>query len=196
MAKCPTCNKKLKFSRNCPALNESICTKCCGTKKESEIKCVNDCKFYIEGEIKENKKQIMRLVKESFNSEYEDIYQDHMMLNMIAPFEQFLFHNYYGHKDATDEFFTDCFIKIYYTIDGKGDIYSFNELEMNIFNEFNRFAEETKTALEAQKLILLRFMKSVDNMTGGKFGNKMYLELLRNNFTGTGLVADVMGNMV
>jgi hypothetical protein len=49
--------------------------------------------------------------------------------------------------------------------------------------------------IESQKLILIRMMKSIENMTGGMFGNRMYLELLRNNFTGTGLVAEVMGNM-
>lgn len=36
-------------------------------------------------------------------------------------------------------------------------------------------------------------MKSVTNMTGGMFGNRMYFELLRNNFNGTDIVSDVMG---
>lgn len=49
--------------------------------------------------------------------------------------------------------------------------------------------------IESQKLILIRMMKSVDSMTGGAFGNRMYLELLRNNFTGTGIVAEVMDKM-
>lgn len=39
-------------------------------------------------------------------------------------------------------------------------------------------------------------MKSVDSMTGGMFGNRMYLELLKNNFTGTGIVAQVMGKKI
>lgn len=195
MAKCTLCNKKIKFSRKCPALNETICSTCCGSKKESEIQCTSSCNYFAEGQIKENKKQIMQLVKESFNSEYDDIYHDERMLQLAAPFEQFIFKNYYNHRDVTDEFISDCFTKIYYSLDGKGSIYTFNEIEKDILDEFNRIAEKTKMPVESQKLILLRMMKSVDNMTGGMFGNRMYLELLRNNFTGTGLVADVMGNI-
>jgi len=67
--------------------------------------------------------------------------------------------------------------------------------EKDIFDEFSRIAKETKMPIESQKLIWIRMMKSVDSMTGGMFGNRMYLELLRNNFTGTGIVAEVMGKM-
>lgn len=189
------CNKKIKFSRNCPALNEVICSTCCGSKKGSEIQCADSCSYMVEGQIKENKKQITQLVKESFNNEFEDIYKDERMLELVAPFEQFIFEKYYNHRDVTDDFMSDCFTKIYYTLEGKGNIYTFNEIEKDIFDEFTRIAKKTKMPVESQKLILVRMMKTVDNMTGGMFGNRMYLELLRHNFTGTGLVADVMGKM-
>jgi len=195
MAKCILCNKKIKFSRNCPALNEIICSTCCGSKKGSEIQCTNSCNYLVEGQIKENKKQIMQTVKESFNSEFEDIYQDEKILRLVAPFEQFMFGKYYNHKDVTDVFIGDCYTKIYYFLDGRGRIYTFNEIEKDIFDEFSRIAKKTKMPIESQKLILIRMMKSIDNMTGGMFENRMYLELLRNHFTGTGLVAEVMDKM-
>jgi len=195
MAKCILCNKKIKFSRNCPALNEIICSTCCGSKKESEIQCINSCSQLIEGKLKENKKQVMQLVKESFNSEFEDIYRDENILRLVAPFEQFIFKKYYNHIDVTDEFINDCYTKIYYFLEEKGNIYTFDEIEKDIFDEFSRIAKETKMPIESQKLILIRMMKSVDSMTGGIFGNRMYLELLRNNFTGTGTVAEVMGKI-
>lgn len=195
MAKCILCNKKIKFSRNCPALNEIICSACCGSKKESEIKCVDSCSYLVEGQIKENKKQIMQLVKESFNSKFEDIFQDENILRLVAPFEQFIFKKYYTHREVTDEFISECYIKIYYSLEKNGSIYTFNEIEKDIFDEFIRIAKETKMPIESQKLILIRMMKSVDSMTGGAFGNRMYLELLRNNFTGTGIVAEVMDKM-
>ena len=194
MAKCILCNKKIKFSRNCSALNEIICSTCCGSKKGSEIQCTNSCKYLIEGQIKENKKQILQLVKESFNSEFEDIYKDNKIMRLVGPFEQFIFEKYYHHNDVTDEFISDCYIKIYYYLEERGNIYTFNEIEKDIFNEFRRIAEKSKMPIESQKLILIRMMKSVDSMTGGMFGNRMYLELLRYNFTGTGLVEEVMGN--
>jgi hypothetical protein len=112
MAKCILCSKKIKFSRNCPALNEVICSTCCGSKKGSEIQCTNSCNYLVEGQIKENKKQIMQLVKESFNNEFEDIYKDEKILQLVAPFEQFIFEKYYNHRDVTDEFISDCFTKI------------------------------------------------------------------------------------
>lgn len=195
MAKCILCNKKIKFSRKCPALNEIICSTCCGSKKEAEMQCTSSCNYLVEGQIKENKKQIMQLVKESFNNEFEDIYQDEEILQLVAPFEIYIFEKYYNHKDVTDEFISDCYTKMYYSLDGRGSIYTFNEIEKDIFDEFNRIAEKTKMPIESQKLILLRMMKSVDSMTGGMFGNRMYLELLRNNFIGTGVVAEVMGKM-
>ncbi|AGY77721.1 hypothetical protein [Clostridium autoethanogenum] len=195
MAKCILCNKKIKFARKCPALNETICSTCCGNKKGSEIQCTNSCNYFVEGQIKENKKQIIQLVKESFNSEFEDIYQDEKILRLVAPFEKFIFKNYYNHRDVTDEFISDCYTKMYYSLEGKGNVYSFNEIEKDIFDEFNKIVKKTKMPIEAQKLILIRMMKSVDSMTGGMFENRMYLELLRNNFTGTGIVAEVMGKM-
>lgn len=195
MAKCMLCNKKIKFSRKCPVLNEIICSTCCGSKKGSEIQCTSSCNYLVEGHIKENKKQIMQLVKESFNSEFEDIYQDKEILKLVAPFEIYIFENYYNHKDVTDEFISDCYTKMYYSLDGKDSIYTFNEIEKDIFDEFNRIAKETKMPIESQKLILIRMMKSVESMTGGMFGNRMYLELLRNNFDGTGVVAEVMGKI-
>ena len=45
MAKCAACNSR-KGKRNCPALGSLICSQCCGTKREKEIACSEDC-FYL-----------------------------------------------------------------------------------------------------------------------------------------------------
>lgn len=193
MVKCRLCNKKIKFARNCLALNEIICSTCCGSKKGLEIKCAGDCKYFIESQIKENNKLITQLVKQSFNTEEEDIYQDAKIIQLVAPFEQFIFTNYYNDINITDDFITDCYTKIFYLLEGKAGIYNLNEAETEIINEFSRIAKKTKIPIQSQRMILLRMMKSVDSMTGGMFGNRMYLELLRNSFTGTGVVAEVMG---
>jgi hypothetical protein len=39
---CPVCNQR-KGRRHCPALNQTICPICCGTKRLTEIKCPPDC---------------------------------------------------------------------------------------------------------------------------------------------------------
>ncbi|WP_291637712.1 hypothetical protein [Clostridium sp.] len=38
---------------------------------------------------------------------------------------------------------------------------------------------------------MLRLMKSVEQMTGGIFGNRMYFELLRGQFTSTGITENM-----
>ena len=39
---CPVCNRR-KPRRACPAIGQSICTVCCGTKRLIEISCPSDC---------------------------------------------------------------------------------------------------------------------------------------------------------
>ena len=45
MAKCASCGAR-KGKRNCPAFGSVICSQCCGTKREKEIECSDDC-FYL-----------------------------------------------------------------------------------------------------------------------------------------------------
>ena len=41
---CPSCNQR-KARRACPALAQTICTVCCGTKRLVEIRCPSDCVY-------------------------------------------------------------------------------------------------------------------------------------------------------
>jgi hypothetical protein len=44
MAKCVKCNKR-KGKRHCPALDQPICSLCCGQLREKEIHCPPSCSF-------------------------------------------------------------------------------------------------------------------------------------------------------
>lgn len=189
MPKCLLCNKKIKFCRSCPVLNTQICSTCCGTKGNDEIKCTGDCIYFIESIIKENKINIMKLVKQSFNEIYPDFFQEQKVLDVVGPFEVFLLENYYNNREVNDEFLFECFMKRYYFLEGKGEIYTYDTYELIILDEFKKIALDTNTDIELQKRILLRLMKSVEQMTGGTFGNRMYFEVLRGQFTGTGIAA-------
>lgn len=41
---CPTCGRR-KARRACPALAREICSVCCGTKRQTEIRCPPDCVY-------------------------------------------------------------------------------------------------------------------------------------------------------
>jgi len=41
---CPLCNRR-RGRRACPALGESICAACCGTKRRTQIACPPDCAY-------------------------------------------------------------------------------------------------------------------------------------------------------
>src|SRR5438105_13838964 len=41
---CPLCRTR-KPRRACPALNQTICAVCCGTKRLTEIQCPDDCVY-------------------------------------------------------------------------------------------------------------------------------------------------------
>ena len=41
---CPLCSSR-PAKRQCPAVNQSICTVCCGTKRLVEIRCPDDCVY-------------------------------------------------------------------------------------------------------------------------------------------------------
>lgn len=44
---CPLCGTR-KAKRSCPALDKLICTVCCGTKRQVEITCPEDCGYLVE----------------------------------------------------------------------------------------------------------------------------------------------------
>jgi hypothetical protein len=44
MKKCPRCNSR-KAKRFCPALDESVCSLCCGQLREKEVHCPTACPF-------------------------------------------------------------------------------------------------------------------------------------------------------
>ena len=80
MKKCSRCNNR-KAKRFCPALDESICSLCCGQVREKEVHCPTTCPFlskhksYQEKRIVEKRHVSQRLPA----SEEEDLLKDKRM---------------------------------------------------------------------------------------------------------------------
>src|SRR5947209_8734097 len=43
---CPVCGRRTG-RRACPALGQEICTICCATKRQTEIRCPSDCRYLV-----------------------------------------------------------------------------------------------------------------------------------------------------
>lgn len=188
MGKCNLCKTK-KSKRFCPAIDNNICTMCCGVKRGKEIACPEDCKYYLQGKLNDNEKSLNKLVRDSFNEEYSDLYKKEEVVNVAGPFETFLLENYYFQTAVKDEDVYQCLLKIYYSLCGQGGLYEFNEFETVLLEKYKEITKDNDTPDELQKTIVLRLMKSVKNFTEGYGDSRNYFESLRGQFYKTGNMA-------
>ncbi len=189
MSKCAFCNKKGK--RLCIVLQQNICSLCCGKKRGNEIKCTLDCSIYKKGLLKDNEEAVLKLAKESFNDEYNDLFKESGIPETAGPFEEFVFINYYGDSSIDDNDILNCYIKIYYMIQGQDWLYCIKDFEFDIIKKFIKVTTQNNVSFNMQQKIMLRLIKSVLQVSGYKFGRRNYFELLRGMLTKTGGMADL-----
>ncbi len=189
MAKCVFCNKKAK--RSCLVLQQEICPSCCGSKRGNEIECTLDCSIYKKSILKDNEKAVIKLAKESFNNEYDDLFKKQGIPETAGPFEEFIFINYYRDLSIDDNDILNCYIKIYYLLQGQDYLYTLEDYELDIFNKFVDVTKENNVPIRLQQVIILRLIKSIKQVSGGRFGRRNYLEMLRGMLTKTGRMADL-----
>jgi len=189
MAKCVFCSKKAK--RSCPALQQEICPFCCGSKRGNEIECTLDCSIYKKGILKDNEKAVMKRARASFNNEYDDLFKRQGIPETAGPLEEFIFINYYRDLSVDDNYILDCYIKIYYLLQGQDHLYILDDYEVDIFKKFIDVARENNVPPRLQQGIILRLIKSIEQVSGGKFGCRNYLEMLRGMLTKTGRMAEL-----
>jgi hypothetical protein len=97
MAKCPACQTR-KGKRKCPALEDLICSVCCGTKREKEIQCPPDCKFL--GKSKQHSEERRKL---NFEREMRSIIRhEDQHLDTLQNIESSIYQTYLEEEDITD----------------------------------------------------------------------------------------------
>ena len=176
MAKCELCNEK-KGRRECPALSKVICTFCCATKREKEIKCPPDCKYLTSGKEFKTKKEIEKEVRNGFYGIKEDIFQKPEAVTFINEFEKFLAEEFYENYDVNDHKIYNALSKVYAIITKMEIEIKFEDkYEEIIVNKYFELDEKHKNlALNTKKDIIIKTLDNINKETGGEYCDRSYL---------------------
>ncbi len=187
MAKCILCNQN-KAKRFCAGISGTICSFCCGTKREKEIICFSSCEYLKHGREYQNSRVVSKIVNENFNEEAEDIYQNDNNKELIEkfshPLEIFFIEQFYDDKSIGDSNIYEALEKLYsYRAEIAKELNPSNKCQRLIFEKYGTINEKTKMIDDDLKnKAILRILKSIKNVSGGIFGNRNYLEVLRSMF--------------
>jgi|LGOV01.1.fsa_nt_gb hypothetical protein len=187
MAKCILCNSKSK--RFCVVLNENICSYCCGSKRGKDIECTLSCLIYKESLIKSNHSEAIKEAKANFNNQYEDMFRKEGIPEIAGIFEAYIFETYYNDSSINDQDLLACYIKIYWILKGCETLYDLEDYEKAILEQYNAVIKQSNSDLDLKTNLILRLVRSILDVTGGCFGHRNYLELLRGMLTNTGRIA-------
>jgi hypothetical protein len=193
MAKCSICGKKSR--RYCTELEDNICSLCCGTKRGNEIDCSLECSIYRDAILKSNKEALLEKANNLYDNKYKDIYYTTDIAVIAGPFEQYIFETFYNDRSVNDDDLLEAYIKIYYLLDGEKELYELKHFEQEIYDYYLKLFKSEEGFDEYKSKLILRICRSVIQITGGAFGNRNYLELLRGQMTKTGTWANMFNDM-
>ena len=186
MNKCIICKKK--GNRFCAALNETICSLCCGTIRQKEIECFDACEYLKKGKDYQMKRHVSKQISEKFQKESDDVFKNEAVLDFVVPLEQSFVEHFYNDKSVDDGDIYNSLVKVYSYQKGNTELLNAdNRCEAVIFTVFNRLNEEiSDISQDLKSESILRIMKSIKTASGGIFGNRNYLEFIYSMFTKNG----------
>lgn len=196
MAKCLTCGER-KGNRFCPAVNGNICSFCCGSKRQKEIRCVPSCDYLKKGSEYQLGRDIARKISSDLHEESEDVFQMEEVIPFVMPLERFFVDQFYHDRGVNDNHIHESLKKIYAFQSGKlpvlGAENRVEELIFLKFREVDRRAHDLPENLKARAI--LRIIKSIRSSSGGVLGNHNYLEMIYSQHTGKGKWVDLFGKL-
>ena len=187
MAKCATCGER-KGNRFCPGLNASICSLCCGTKREKEILCDGAGEYLKKGKDYQLGREIEKKIISDLQAETSDVFEMDEVAAFVMPLERFFVDQFYHDKEARDNHIYEALTKIYAFQKGilpglEGE----NKFEEFIFKKFNELTKRfSNLSGELKARAILRIIKSVRSSSRGILGNRNYLEMIYSQHTGKG----------
>ena len=187
IGKCIVCGRRMG-KRRCLGIQGAICSQCCGSERRKTIDCPSDCTYLNTGEEYFNLRNILRIVKNSFNGDAEpDVFLDQQVVDIVSPLEWHFVTNFYNDKAYSDDDIFKALAKLYHNLDNPENILRLSDFEQAIEHKVSAIMVEHPTiSTEKCKLSLLRVMKSIESVSGDILGNRNYLELLYGQATGSG----------
>ena len=187
MAKCKSCNER-KGDRLCPGLNASICSLCCGTKREKEILCDGACEYLKKGKNYQLGREIEQKITSDLQAETSDVFEMDEVAAFVMALEKFFVDQFYDAEEANDNHIYEALTKIYAFQKGilpglEGE----NKSEESIFKKFNEVIKRfSNLSEELKSRAILRIIKSVRSSSSVILGNRNYLEMIYSQHTGKG----------
>jgi hypothetical protein len=187
MAKCASCGER-KGNRSCPGLNASICSHCCGTKREKEILCFDGREYLKKGKDYQLGREIDKRINADLHAETTDVFGTDEVTEFVVPLERFFIDQFYRDKEVNDLRIIGALTKIYAFQKGilpapEGENRA-EELILKKFSEVNRKFSNLPDDLKARAI--LRIIKSIRSSSSGVLGNRNYLEMIYSQHTGKG----------
>ncbi len=180
---CKFCGKKAR--RYCVSLDDSICSKCCWTKRNNEVNCNNSCE-YLWWEDVRMEREIEKLVKSTFKSEEDDIFQNNPESITVASWLESFFISYNWEVDVLyDEKIKSGLIKLYAFVSWlRNSLTPDNDFEKSMIQMWKVIeswsAKEIST--EIKWLAILRLLHSIDSFTWWVLWSKWYITMIGNMF--------------
>jgi hypothetical protein len=187
MAKCLSCGER-KGNRFCVALSGSICSLCCGTKREKEISCFQACDYLKKGKDYQQDREISRRISSDLHGESEDVFQMEDVAGFVMPIEKFFVDRFYHDRNINDTSIYEALTKVYAFQNGmlptlKGE----NKTEEAIFAKYEEMDGKNPRLPDRLKArSILRIISSIRASSGGVLGNRNYLEMIHSQQTGKG----------
>jgi hypothetical protein len=187
MAKCATCSER-QGDRFCPELKASICSLCCGTKREKEILCDGACEYLKKGKAYQLGREIEKKVTSDLQAETSDVFEMDEVAAFVMALEVFLVDQFYKDEEVSDNHIYEALTKIYASQKGilrglEGE----NKSEESIFKMFSEVTKRfSNLSEELRARAILRIIKSVRSSSSVILGNRNYLEMIYSQHTGKG----------
>ncbi len=187
MAKCATCGER-KGNRFCPGLNASICSLCCGAKREKEILCIEACEYLKKGKDYQLNREIDKKISSDLQAETADVFEMEEVADFVMLLERFFVDRFYPDEEAHDNRIYGALSRIYASqigiLPGLEGENKTEELIFKKFNEVNKRFSNVSDGLKARAI--LRIIKSVRSSSSDVLANRNYLEMIYSQHTGKG----------